>query len=288
MDRSILDAALDAVRRLVPQARPLGGIILGSGWGEAVRAFDVHQSISYSDIPGLGKPGVAGHAGQLLLAHADGRDLFVFRGRRHWYEGAGWEPVAIPVYLCRSFGASILLLTNAAGGIRADLEAGDLMIVADHINALGTQPLIGPHDPVWGPRFPDMTQVYDPDLQRLLLVTAQELGLRVRSGVYLATSGPAFETPAEIAALRALGADAVGMSTVPEAMLAHAAGMRVGAVCCIANRAASAGAAPLSHARVVEVLEDLAPRLASLLRNVWSKIVRASPVPAADGREAAS
>ncbi|MGQ9662138.1 MAG: purine-nucleoside phosphorylase [Kiritimatiellia bacterium] len=253
-------------------------MILGSGWSEAARAFDICRRISYVEIPGLGNPDVPGHAGELLLANAEGRELLIFLGRHHWYEGRGWDPVAIPVYICRCLGASLLLLTNAAGGIREDLAPGDLMIVADHINALGTQPLIGPHDPVWGSRFPDMTQVYDPDLQRLIMITAQELGLKVHRGVYLATTGPAYETPAEVAAFRALGADAVGMSTVPEALLAHAAGIRVGAICCIANRAACGGQKPLAHADVLEVLQSLAPRLGSLLRNVWKKMVHETAV----------
>ena len=240
-------------------------MVLGSGWGGVIDRFTIGNTIDYADIPCLGSTGVKGHSGRLLLARAHGLEILVFQGRRHWYEGCGWEPVAFPVHLSATLGVSVLLLTNAAGGIGNDLRPGELMIINDHVNALGANPLVGPHDPIFGPRFPDQTAVYDPDLRRLLDEAAEGLGHRISHGVYLATSGPTYETPAEIAAFRSMGADAVGMSTVPEAMLAHAAGLRVCAVSCITNMAAGITGERLSHEEVIAETDRARPAMCELL-----------------------
>jgi len=265
MNMAVLENAAEQVRARIGAFRPTVALILGSGWGEAMRAFTEVTSIPYSQLPGLGATGVQGHAGVLHAASLGALPLFVFEGRRHWYEGAGWEPVAIPVFLAARFGASTLILTNAAGGIRDDLKVGDLMVIDDHINALGSNPLIGPHDGRWGTRFPDQTEIYDGRCRALLDQTAARRGETLPHGVYMASPGPAYETPAEIRACRALGADAVGMSTVPEAMLGHAAGLRVAAVSCITNLAAGLGTAAVSHDDVIEETRRNRDRLAGLL-----------------------
>ncbi|MFA5044025.1 MAG: purine-nucleoside phosphorylase [Kiritimatiellia bacterium] len=272
MNLSILAQGAQAVRSAFPTAKPAAGLILGSGWRAAATVFEIQGRLDYSAIPGLGRPTVAGHDGALLWGTCSGLETFVFLGRRHWYEGAGWESVAFPIYLLKAFGASLVTLTNAAGGIRADLAPGALMAVDDHINAMGAHPLIGPHDPCWGARFPDQTKVYDGDLRRRIARAAERIGQSLAHGVYLATSGPTYETPAEIRAFRAWGADAVGMSTVPEALLAHAAGLRVGAISFIANRAAGLGDRPLAHAEITAAAYSAAPVMSRLLQEIWKEL----------------
>ena len=265
MNMNILNAAVTSLRQAWPDAKPAMGIVLGSGWREVSSAFRLRQAVRYAHIPGLGSTQVAGHDGQLHWAEHNGREIFVFLGRRHWYEGAGWEPIAIPVYVLKSFGASSVLLTNSAGGVRADLKPGDLMAIDDHINAMGVNPLSGPHAAEWGASFPDMSEVYSTALQMQLDEAARRSGIALHHGVYLAAAGPSYETPAEIKAFRALGADAVGMSTAPEAILAHAAGLRVAGVSCITNAAAAAGRT-LSHAEVLAAAAAAVPGLKSLIQ----------------------
>ena len=272
MNHAILEQGAQAVRTAFPTAKPVGGLILGSGWRATATAFEIKGRLDYRAIPGLGRPTVAGHDGTLLWGICSGLETFVFLGRRHWYEGAGWESVALPIYLLKAFGASLVVLTNAAGGIRADLTPGTLMVIDDHINAMGEHPLVAPHDPCWGTRFPDLTQVYTTDLRRRMDRVAERLGQPLAHGVYLATSGPTYETPAEIRAFRAWGADAVGMSTVPEALLAHAAGLQVGALSFIANRAAGLGDSPLAHAEITAAADTAAPVMSRLLQELWKEL----------------
>jgi purine-nucleoside phosphorylase len=250
-----LDSAVEAVQKKWPVAQPKCGLILGSGWGEAVADFDGLE-ISYNDIPGFGKPGVMGHAGKLLSTTINGMEVLIFQGRRHWYEGEGWTPVILPVYLLHALGAQTVLLTNAAGGIRDDLAPGSLMAINDHINMLGSNPLIGPHNPRLGTRFPDQSDVYDQPLREKLLNAGAD-----SEGVYIATMGPTFETPAEINQYRAMGADAVGMSTVPEAIVANALGMRVAGLSCICNWAAGISPTKLTHEDVNQVADATMPRM---------------------------
>ena len=271
MNTTLLDETANQVRERLGDPHPTAAFILGSGWGPIADEFDVKRALPYAEVQGLGQAQIAGHAGRLLLGDAQGLQWLVFQGRRHWYEGRGWEPVALPVHLARRLGASALIITNAAGGIRADLAPGGLMLIEDHINAMGASPLVGPHDPFWGPRFPDQSEVYDPRLRALFAAAAEATDLPLARGVYLAVSGPAYETPAEIRAFRSWGADAVGMSSVPEAMLAHAAGMRVAGVSCITNRAAGVGRAPLSHAEVLRATAAAMPRL----RQFFGRAIRA-------------
>ena len=255
-----LKAAEEAVRAYWPDARPRCAVVLGSGWRAAAEELQ-GEEIAGSEIPGWGAAGVEGHAGRLRRVFLDdGAEIFLFVGRRHFYEGEGWTPVVCPVWLARAFGAETVLLTNAAGGIRDDLRPGTLMAVSDHIHLQGSNPLIGPRRPEFGPRFPDQSRLYDPALRRALLDAGADT-----EGVYLAAAGPAFETPAEIRAFRALGADAVGMSTAPEATFAGALGLRVAAVSLITNRAAGLSAGRLSHEEVRAVAHAARPAMRSLL-----------------------
>lgn len=255
-----------AVRDACPPGIPLCSVILGSGWNETTGALDVEHRVDYASIPSLGGTGVAGHAGEFILARIAGESVLVFHGRRHFYEGAGWEPIAMPIVITRTFEIRTILLTNASGAVASHLAPGDLMVVDDHINLMGTNPLMGGHDPYWGDRFTDQRRVYAPELGALLDRSAAELDLGIQHGVYAAVAGPVYETPAEVRALAALGADAVGMSTVPEAILSNAAHLRVAALSCIANAAAAeASGDALSHGAVLEAVRTARPRMAQLL-----------------------
>ena len=211
---------------------------------------------------------MAGHAGQLLWAECTpstgsgqaGKELFIFQGRRHCYEGEGWTPVILPVWILKQFGVETVLLTNASGGIRDDLKPGSLMVISDHINMLGANPLTGPHNPAFGTRFPDQTEIYSSNLRKKLLAAEVD-----SEGVYVAAAGPTFETPAEIRAFRAMGADAIGMSTVPEAIFANALGMKVAGLSCVCNRAAGLGHEKLTHEDVARAAAEAMPRMRSVL-----------------------
>jgi purine-nucleoside phosphorylase len=250
-----LDSAVEAIRTRWPDAQPRCGLILGSGWGEVVADLE-GPSLPYSKIPGLGLTGVLGHSGKLLTARFNGVEALIFQGRRHWYEGEGWTPVILPVYLLNALGADTVVLTNAAGGIREDLTPGTLMVIDDHINMLGSNPLIGPYNPRLGTRFPDQSHVYDSNLRQQLLNAGADT-----SGIYVATSGPTFETPAEINQFRAMGAHAVGMSTVPEAIIANALDMKVAGLSCICNWAAGISPTKLTHEDVNQVASETMPQM---------------------------
>ncbi|MBI2440816.1 MAG: purine-nucleoside phosphorylase [Lentisphaerae bacterium] len=272
MNLELLEQGAQAVQTAFPAAKPAIGLILGSGWRTAAAVFEERGRLDFSAIPGLGNPTVRGHEGTLLWGTCSGLETFVFLGRRHWYEGEGWEGVACPIYLLKALGAVLVILTNAAGGIRDDLTPGRLMIIDDHINAMGIHPLTGPHDAYWGERFPDQTQIYDAKLRRQMDCAADRLGQTLAHGVYLATAGPTYETPAEIRAFRSLGADAVGMSTVPEAILANASGLAVGALSLITNRAAGLGAQPLQHEEITAAAETAAPMIQRFLQELWKDL----------------
>jgi purine-nucleoside phosphorylase len=260
ISQTAMDEAVSAVQAAWPDAKPELGIVLGSGWGEAVSGFRVQDSLSYKEIPNLGTAGAPGHAGKLIRAELNGTEIFIFQGRRHLYEGEGWTPVVLPVWILKQFGAETVLLTNASGGIREDLKPGSLMVISDHINMLGANPLTGPHNPAFGDRFPDQTEIYSSSLREKLLASGAD-----SEGVYLATSGPTFETPAEIRAFRALGADVVGMSTVPEAIFANALGLQVAGLSCVCNRAAGLGDEKLSGEDVILTAHETMPRMRAVL-----------------------
>lgn len=266
-EAALFEQAAAALPRAFFESRPARGLILGSGWSQAL-AGAAGIRIPYGQIPGLGASTVRGHAGELLLLEAGGTPTAIFCGRRHWYEGEGWTPVILPVELLRRMGVRQLVLTNAAGGIHPQLRPGDLLLIRDHVNMGGLNPLQGPVRPGWGTRFPDQSRVYDPELAARLQACAAACEVPLRDGVYAFTAGPAYETPAEIRAYGLWGVDAVGMSTVPEAMVAHAMGMRVAALSCITNLAAGISGPHLSHEEVLAETRRMEPLLARLLRAI--------------------
>ena len=265
MNADLLEKSFDRLAERLQGVQPRQVCVLGSGWDPAAGAFETTSRVSYADIPLLGGTAVAGHAGTVDAVSTRAGDCLFFRGRRHRYECDAWEPVVFPAFAAARFGARTLFLTNAAGSIRADLQPGNLMAIDDHINAMGGNPLAGPHAPVLGDRFPDLTSVYTPTLRTALDAAAAGLDRPLRHGVYLAVDGPTYETPAEVRAYAALGAHAIGMSTVPEAIVGAAMGLQVAAVSCITNAAAGPGTAALSHADVIEVAQRAAADMAALV-----------------------
>ena len=251
MNLEVFDVAAKSLPQVCFEAPPDLVLVLGSGWGDSLRKDRELARIPYSEIPGFGAATVSGHAGEFVLYEYAGRRMAAFSGRRHYYEGAGWEPVVLPLELARRMGAKKVLLTNASGGINPALRPGDFVIVRDHVNTVGINPFIGPVVEGWGPRFPDMTEIYSKRLRDLLHSSAQKLGLRVMEGVYAFTSGPLYETPAEIRAYAHMEADIVGMSTVPEAVFAHACGMEVAGLSLVSNYAAGISPRPLAHSEVL-------------------------------------
>ncbi len=264
MDYAFFDRAAEVLPDACFTQPPDLGVVLGSGWGEALVKDHVLLRIPYSDIPGVGRSTVVGHAGEFVLYERFGRRIAAFCGRRHWYEGVGWETVVAPVELLRRMGCARLLLTNAVGGINPALHAGDFVILRDHINTVGVNPLAGPHREEWGPRFPDMTEVYTQHLRDMLRAVARKLGIRTLEGVYAFTAGPVFETPAEIRAYAHLGADVVGMSTVPEAGFARACGIQVAGLSLVANLAAGISPVPLTHEDVMRASAEAKPLMAKI------------------------
>jgi purine-nucleoside phosphorylase len=254
-----------AYLKKVSQMRPTLAVVLGSGFHHVLTESRAEKTISYAKLPGFPRPTVAGHAGELCFAHLGGTPVIILNGRAHYYEGHPMERVTFAVRALAAFGIRDLLLTNAAGGINKKFRAGDFMMVTDHINFMGTNPLRGAAIPGLN-RFVDLTDTYDTGLNQLLFKAGKDSGLKLHRGVYLAVSGPSYETPAEIRAFARLGADAVGMSTVPEAIAARQCGLKVAAVSCITNPAAGLGKAGLSHAEVLETAEKVKTLAALMLK----------------------
>ncbi|HXI52336.1 MAG TPA: purine-nucleoside phosphorylase [Candidatus Saccharimonadales bacterium] len=244
--------------------RPSLAVILGSGFHMAASRLEVMAEVPFASLPGFPIPSVAGHAGRVLLGHCGGSPVCFLSGRAHFYEGHSLDTVTFPVRVLAAFGIRTLLITNAAGGIYARYRPGDFMCLRDHLNWMGANPLRGPRRPD-RESFVDLSQVYEPRLNRILARAARKLRIPLHTGVYLAVSGPSYETPAEIRAFAGLGADAVGMSTVPEAMVARQCGMEVAGLSCITNLAAGRGNALLSHADVLAAGARAGERAAALL-----------------------
>jgi len=249
----------------VSPLRPTLAIVLGSGFHHVLTALKVVKKIPYAQIPGFPKPTVSGHAGELYLGHLGKTPVLVLSGRAHFYEGHEMERVTFAVRTLAAFGITDLLLTNAAGGINKHFKAGDFMVLTDHINLMGTNPLRGPATPGL-PRFVDLTEAYDKKLRELMFKAGKSCNLKLQRGVYLAVSGPSYETPAEIRAFATLGADAVGMSTVPEAIAARQLGLNVAAVSCVTNLAAGISKDKLSHTEVLETAERVKKSGAALMK----------------------
>ena len=259
-----MSAAGDVLAQRAP-APPRVGVVLGSGLGAVAEAVTDPVVVGYDELPGFPRPTVQGHLGRVVLGGIAGVPVAVLQGRAHLYEGGDVEALRAPVRALRAAGAEILVLTNAAGSLRPEVGPGSLMAITDHINMTGVNVLTGPNDEAVGPRFPPMHDAYDPVLLDELAGAARESGVALARGVYLAVSGPSFETAAEIRAFRTLGADAVGMSTVHETTVARHCGMRVAAVSVITNLAEGLSAEPLSHAQTLRDAERAAGDLTRLL-----------------------
>lgn len=247
-------------------------LVLGSGLGAFADELEGAQAIPYDEIPGFARPTVEGHAGRLVVGRVGAATVAAMQGRFHFYEGYTLEEVTFPVRVLGLLGAKSLVLTNAAGGLNNSYEQGALILISDHLNLMGTNPLLGKNDPRFGPRFPDMTEVYDREYQEAAIAEAREMGLELRRGIYAALTGPSYETPAEIRMMRLLGADAVGMSTVPEAIVARQMGLRVLGFSCITNMAAGVLDKPINHEEVIETGERVRETFAELLRRVIPKL----------------
>jgi len=232
--------------------RPTIGMVLGSGLGDFADTLENPVRVAYSDIPNFPQPTVAGHAGALVFGSKMGQEIVVLQGRIHFYEGVSMQELTLPVRVLAAIGVKTLVLTNAAGGVNTSFRAGDLMLISDHINYSGANPLIGQNLDAFGPRFPDVSDLYTKEIREKVKGKAAEAGMRLQEGVYMMFSGPNYETPAEVRMARIVGADAVGMSTVPEALIAGHCGMRVVGMSCITNMAAGVLDVKLDHSEVVE------------------------------------
>ena len=253
---------------------PRIAIVLGSGLGGFADDFDEAVAIPYEDIPGFVRSTAQGHAGRLVIGKVDSIPVLAMQGRVHYYEGYSLEEVTFPIRVFNLLGIKTLVLTNAAGGINVQLTQGALMVISDHLNLMGVNPLRGPNDERFGPRFPDMSTVYSAELQALVIEEAKAINVEVRRGVYGALSGPSYETPAEIHLLRNLGADAVGMSTVPEAIVARHMGIEVLGISCITNMAAGISDEPINHEEVMATGIRVRATFTELLQRVIAAINR--------------
>ena len=258
-------AAADVVARRIAPRKPAIAVVLGSGLGFLADRVEGAVRIPYAEVPGFPEPGVAGHKGELVAGTLGGVPVLVQAGRFHLYEGHDAVTAGLPVRVFARLGIRTLITTNASGGIRPGFGAGTLMLISDHLNLMFRNPLIGPAVEA-EERFPDMTEAYDAGLRTLARETAARLRIPLEEGVYAALLGPSYETPAEVRMLGKMGADAVGMSTVPEVIAARAMGMRVAGISCITNAAAGMSAAPLDHTEVLEVTARGAERFKSLVR----------------------
>ena len=254
------------------RAAPDVAVVLGSGLGGFASGLQSSRTLTYEEIPHWPESNVVGHEGKLVIGQASGRTVAALAGRVHLYEGYDLRTVTFATRAVAMLGVKTIILTNAAGGINTSFSRGALMVIDDHINLMGSNPLVGPNDDRFGPRFPDMTMVYSPRLRQLAHEAGASLGLALPHGIYVALPGPSYETPAEIRYLRTIGADAVGMSTVPEAIVARHMGVEVLGISCIANMAAGVLPAPLSHEAVLETTQRVRGQFIVLLEKIIATI----------------
>ena len=262
-----MNLTVSYIQERIKNFKPEIGIILGSGLGDFADNFE-SVKIPYKDIPGFENSEVQGHKGQLIFAKVNGKNTVMMQGRYHFYEGYSMQTVTYPVKILKKLGIKTLIITNAAGAVNENFNPGDLMFITDHINFMGTNPLIGKNDDTLGVRFPDMSEVYSKKLINLAQETAEKLKIKYQKGVYIATTGPSYETPAEIRMAKTLGADAVGMSTVPEAIIAAWAKMNVIGISCICNSAAGVSSAVLSHSDVIHAAGIAKDRFKVLVKEI--------------------
>ena len=266
-----LIACYDSIQERIP-FEPKVALVLGSGLGELADRVEIEGILDYHDIQGFPVSTVQGHKGRFVFTHIGGVPVVMMQGRVHYYEGYSMEDVVLPARLMKMMGAKILFLTNAAGGVNFSFKAGDFMMITDQIASFVPSPLIGPNADELGPRFCDMSHVYDLNLQEIIRQTAKDLGVDLKEGVYLQFTGPAFETPAEVRMARALGGDAVGMSTACEAVAANHMGMKICGISCISNLGCGMTDQPLSHTEVAETADRVAPVFQALVTEAISRI----------------
>lgn len=260
----MIEETLDYINEYTDNFEPEIGIVLGSGLGDLADKYcDI--AIPYSNIPHFAKSTVQGHKGQLVFADINGRKVVMMQGRNHFYEGHSMSDVTYPIKVIKKLGVKTLILTNAAGAVNKSFRPADLMVITDHINFMGTNPLIGRNDENFGVRFPDMSEVYSKNLIKIVDAAGRLLKLDLKHGVYMATTGPSYETPAEIRMARFMGADAIGMSTVPEAIVANYCGIEVIGISCISNYATGVSTKKLSHEEVIETTDKVKSKFKELV-----------------------
>ena len=269
--RQQVDQAVAAIRGRV-HTPPKVGLVLGSGLATLADAVDSSETVDYADIPHWPRTSVEGHLGRLVIGRLEGAEVLVMQGRAHFYEGYSMEQATFPIRVMQFLGIHTLIITNAAGGVNVSFKAGDVMLITDQINLIGMaghNPLRGPNDPSFGPRFPDMSKAYDPELGSLARQVAREQSIDLREGVYICLAGPSFESPADVRFLRAIGADAVGMSTVPEVIVARHGGLRVLGLSGISNALPPDGVTQVtSHEEVLEAGRVIVPKMTAIVRGV--------------------
>ena len=267
----MIEAAVKCIESKIGDFKPEIGIILGSGLGELADEYcDI--SIDYSDIPGFESSTISGHKGRLVFAQIDNKKVIMMQGRTHFYEGHTIQKVVFPVKVMKKLGVQTLIITNAAGGVNPSFNPSDLMIITDHINFMGVNPLVGLNDDSMGTRFPSMNEIYNSELVEIVQKIGDSLGIDLQEGVYMAFSGPSYETPAEVRMAGLMGADAVGMSTVPEAIIASWAGMNVIGLSCICNSAAGISSVILSHDDVIRAANNAKDKFKRLVKGIIKKI----------------
>lgn len=270
-EMKLLQEAVDFIQQKA-KVEPKIGLILGSGLGMLADEIQNPVTIAYDQIPHFPVSTVEGHAGELVIGELEGQKVITMRGRFHLYEGHALESVTFPIRVMKAIGVETILVTNAAGGVNTSYKPGNLMLIQDHINLMYRNPLIGPNDAALGERFPDMSSAYDGQLRELAAKVASQQEIELQSGIYAGVLGPSYETPAEIRMLRTVGADAVGMSTVPEVIVARHAGIRVLGISCITNMAAGILPQPLSHDEVMETAERVKGDFIQLLHGILKEI----------------
>ena len=264
-----MESTINYIKEKIQGFQPEIGIILGSGLGDFADEFE-SIIIPYNDIPGFEKSNVQGHKGQLVFAQINGKKVVMMQGRYHFYEEYSMQTVTFPVKVMKELGVKTLIITNAAGAVTPEFTPGDLMLITDHINFMGTNPLIGKNDETLGTRFPDMSEVYSKELIQTAEAIAKKLNINYQKGVYAATTGPSYETPSEVKMFRMLGANAVGMSTAPEAIVANYCGLKILGISCLTNYAAGVSETPLNHQEVI----DTANRVKESFKNLLSEILK--------------
>ena len=266
-----MDKSVEFIKNRIGEFNPEIAIVLGSGLGDLADEYN-EITIPYADIPGFPISTVQGHKGRLVFAQINGKKVMMMQGRFHYYEGHSMQTVTYPIKVMKKLGIKTVILTNAAGGVNVYFKPSDLMLITDHINMMGDNPLIGPNDETLGTRFPDMSEVYTKQLREIAHNCAKKIGIDLQEGVYMALTGPTYETPAEVKMVRFMGADAVGMSTVPEAIVSSYCGMNVLGISCICNSAAGISTVGLSHQEVLEAANAAKTKFKGLILEVIKEI----------------